>query len=76
MDDCEILGLKEDFFSKFSKRIDKRKPFGILLKDIKKNYFRNNILLEEDLIFKNFFCSYRKFEKLEKNDPEFLKNLR
>jgi hypothetical protein len=67
------LGLKEDFFSKFSKRIDKRKPIGILMKDIKKNHFKNNILFNDDLTYKNFFCYSNKLEKIQKNDPDFIK---
>jgi hypothetical protein len=66
------LGLKEDFFSKFSKRIDKRKPFGILMKDIKKNHFKNNIIFNDELIYKNIFCYKNKIEKLQKNDPDFI----
>jgi len=67
------LGVKEDFFSKFSKRIDKRKPFGILMKDIKKNYFKNNFILDDDLIQKNILCNSKKLEKIQKDDPNFIK---
>ncbi len=42
------------------------------MKDIKKNHFKNNIIFNDELIYKNIFCYKNKIEKLQKNDPDFI----
>jgi len=43
------------------------------MKDIKKNYFKNNFILDDDLIQKNILCNSKKLEKIQKDDPNFIK---
>ena len=75
-EDIETLNVRPELFYKFSSRIDQKKPIGILLKDIKKNFFFQNNIFNDMHVYKNFFCKLEKLDKLQKTDSTFLQELR
>lgn len=45
------------------------------MKDIKKNFFLNNTLLQDQNLYRNFICKPDKLEKIKNTDSEFYKNI-